>query len=433
MKKSPTISENERRYLTKILKMDFIKNAITETVFKKLFLDGYVNCNSGLFPQDKELLKRKLKNDNSPLYAPLEEINANSASYSKIYKLLLLVPQINELLSTVEIQALLYILMLPVLKEQYSFVFMIALGLQYPQNSTEYHQYGSFIKCKNINLRPIDTLEKYIVEITKMGVASNTFSRGHTNINYLAIPSLYREKRLYKNEYVMYQELVIRCPQSFVNCTSHLDFLIEMQHYGLPTRLLDVTANPLISLYFACEKGDTTGEVIFYSVKNSALKYEKCDEVAILSSLPMFTYAQQKDILNGVTKGDYLINEAYQQYIMEIRSERVAFKRNISLNEITCPVFVKPSRRNQRISHQEGAFLIWGLDPKTYDIEKDVQATSQEATFRLKQDEQQTVFYIEPNKKTGIIETLNRIGINKAYVYPEIDDVAEYIKKGIKE
>ena len=46
--------------------------------------------------------------------------------------------------------------------------------------------------------------------------------------------------------------MVAHEPQSFSECKSALDYLVQMQHYGLPTRLLDMTTNPLVALYFAC-------------------------------------------------------------------------------------------------------------------------------------------------------------------------------------
>ena len=50
-----------------------------------------------------------------------------------------------------------------------------------------------------------------------------------------------------------------------------------MQHYSFPTRLLDISSNPLAALYFACEierddKGkekDIDGEVILFYIKKN--------------------------------------------------------------------------------------------------------------------------------------------------------------------
>ena len=53
--------------------------------------------------------------------------------------------------------------------------------------------------------------------------------------------------------------MVAHVPRDFSECKSALDYLVQMQHYGLPTRLLDVTTNPLVALYFACQPaGDTS-------------------------------------------------------------------------------------------------------------------------------------------------------------------------------
>ena len=300
----------------------------------------------------------------------------------------------------------------------------------YPE-LTEYSPCGAFIKHKNVE---IPSLERFITEISKFPKNANFFGRGHTNVNYIAFPSLFRERRFYKNEYMMYQELVIRCPDSFVHCSSHLDFLVEMQHYGLPTRLLDITSNPLIALYFACENGDTPGEVLIYEVHNNKLKYEKCDEVAILSSLPMFSFEKQKILLNLLKKGVGLIVEPpYLEFVHEVRSERPAFQSSLTLEKVINPVFVKPIRNNQRISHQEGAFIIWGLDESFYSNDMQTDKNKLRTNdYRYFQDGKKIVFYIQAQKKREIIERLNRIGINKAYIYPEIDDVAEYIKSSQK-
>ena len=88
---------------------------------------------------------------------------------------------------------------------------------------------------------------------------TEVFYRGHADESWDLKPSIVRSDKGIKNEHLLFRDMVAHVPQDFSECKSALDYLVQMQHYGLPTRLLDVTTNPLVALYFACQPaGDTT-------------------------------------------------------------------------------------------------------------------------------------------------------------------------------
>ena len=89
--------------------------------------------------------------------------------------------------------------------------------------------------------------------------ATEVFYRGHADESWDLKPSIFRSHRGIENEHLLFRDMVAHVPRDFSECKSALDYLVQMQHYGLPTRLLDVTTNPLVALYFACQPaGDTS-------------------------------------------------------------------------------------------------------------------------------------------------------------------------------
>ena len=84
----------------------------------------------------------------------------------------------------------------------------------------------------------VSSVNSYISTLRKE--AGTLFFRGHADPNYFLCPSIMRTPRLLQNESTIYHELIINCPNDFEKCHSHLEKLVKMQHYGLPTRLLDI-------------------------------------------------------------------------------------------------------------------------------------------------------------------------------------------------
>ena len=99
-----------------------------------------------------------------------------------------------------------------------------------------------------------DFIEKVVMLNKEAG--TEVFYRGHADENWELKPSIFRKPNGVEIEHQLFRDMVAHTPQSFSGCKSALDYLVQMQHYELPTRLLDVTMNPLIALYFACQSRD---------------------------------------------------------------------------------------------------------------------------------------------------------------------------------
>lgn len=309
----------------------------------------------------------------------------------------------------------------------------------------------------------IKSVVEYITEVNKLLKKSkfnpNThtaFFRGHANKDWKLEPGLLRNDGYIENEHLMYRTIVAKHTSEFSTCTSALDYLVKMQHYGLPTRLLDLTTNPLVALYFACEhqvysrSNKETGEIIVLSIPTYSIKHYDSDTISILANIAKckeeeirinmnFDKWMTTDFHNGfVFKQDKEYEEYRESFnalgeikllLHQISLEKNHFLPIIDPKDLSQVCVVHVKQDNQRIKNQMGAFLLFGLGIST---EKHTCILSKKGNIQMPKEwnlTQSTRLVIPGDCKKGIIEELSRLGISKSFVYPELGILSEELKK----
>jgi hypothetical protein len=114
------------------------------------------------------------------------------------------------------------------------------------------------------NLHKVTNIESFLKQLPRLNekMGGNIFYRGQNNVSFRLTPSVLRNDMLYR-EHEIYNEIMTECAHEFDDCKLHNEVLSKMQHYGVPTRLLDVTTNALVALYFACEANEVTDGVVY--------------------------------------------------------------------------------------------------------------------------------------------------------------------------
>lgn len=194
-------------------------------------------------------------------------------------------------------------------------------------------------------IKYISELSDFIKEISQDNDGKTNLYRGQKNAEWVIEASLFRRKYTKDKEADIYNKIRKYNFEELKKRDCYLDDLIDMQHYGAPTRLIDWSYNPLMSLYFAVAYDSSVdGKLFMYKLdKSDLISFDK-EEYKHLSKL----------LFVDVTK-EVLAFDAYEEEIKKILLN--VFLTNKRLYFLDTAVY------NSRIKAQQGCFLLC-LDKK---------------------------------------------------------------------
>lgn len=247
------------------------------------------------------------------------------------------------------------------------------------------------------------------------------FFRGHYSERWDLLPSIMRGNCNEKEVTLDFKQV---SPIHFENIDIYNDtnrMLVEMQHYGIPTRLLDWTVAPLTALFFACYSDhpndidkNSNGEIWVLNPWKVDKTNRELNTTPSKIKLPS-TYMDINIHARSLLALNWTEDEI-KQFIND------KYHHDISPVEYEYPLPYIAKYNNDRIVAQRGAFTIWGKRRDKLNVQSIIYDNSNLISFK-----------VDRHKKESILEELNGLYVNEYTIYPDYEGMAGLIrrKKGL--
>lgn len=254
-----------------------------------------------------------------------------------------------------------------------------------------------------------DTNEHAWKDMKPLDSSDGIFFRGQNRKYRKITTSISRNAMYTRNEYPMYSETVKERTSDLASFQHPIEKLSKMQHYGLPTRLIDFTLNPLTSLFFAVQDANPEESGAVYIFNKSPSDYHELAP-QIISLLPTLDDTSFESIISQYTT-------LYGESISEL-----TIKENIN-KTVFLEYSTKIENDNPRLINQKGTFAICG------NVIDDTGKICSEITDLSVEDADNTILIPGAYKHKILSELKEYFKIDVSFIYPEFLAWADYMKQ----
>ena len=263
------------------------------------------------------------------------------------------------------------------------------------------------------------------------------YYRGEASDRWPLTPSVMRTARFRESEAQMLVEMRSRRPQDFANETTAIGHMVIARHHELPTRLMDVTSNPLIALFHAVSGAEhaNNGRVHIFVLPQAMVKPFNSDTVSIVANFARLPRGEQ-NLLLGKTKEDTKddvgpngppragsngYRAALEHLYQLIQEEKPSFAERIDPRDFLRVFVVEPQRSFERLRAQSGAFLLSAFHDR-YE-EQSIRGWNSNIPMY-----HHYVLSVPARAKEGLRDELSMANITRENLFPSLEETARAIK-----